>query len=76
MKKLTALLLVTIIVYSCENNNNSNNETNTSTDSLATNPHAIPSHVDTITHEDGLTNQSPVNTDTAVTKEKVDSSQR
>ena len=38
-------------------------------DSLETNPHAVPSHVDSVTHEDGLHNQSEV-PDTSKTMER------
>jgi len=70
MKKIIVISALAIL-FSCNNNNgnNTNSEgTNTATDSLATNPHAVPSHVDTITHQDGLSNQSSVTTDT--TKEQ------
>jgi hypothetical protein len=69
MKKLIVISAL-IIFFSCNNNNgNKTNSENPATDSLATNPHAVPSHVDTITHPDGLSNQSSVTTDTTNEKD-------
>jgi len=70
MKKIIVISALAIL-FSCNNHNGNktNSEgTNTASDSLATNPHAVPSHVDTITHQDGLSNQSSITTDT--TKEQ------
>jgi hypothetical protein len=67
MKKTMLIPVFILVMWSC--NNNSRNRTNASpADSLATNPHAIPSHVDTITHEDGLNHQSQIPSDTSATK--------
>lgn len=67
MKKIILLFIVATL-WSCNDNNE--NKTDSPNDSLATNPHAVPSHVDTITHEDG-SNQSQVNSDTATSKDTV-----
>lgn len=58
MKKLFILSLFAGIV-SCTNDHN-RQSTDKNADSLQSNPHGIPTHVDTTTHEDGLSNQSPV----------------
>lgn len=68
MKKIIFLFVVATL-WSCKGN--SENKTDAPNDSLATNPHAVPSHVDTITHEDGLSNQSQINSDTTTSKDTV-----
>lgn len=62
MKRMIFLYVFIAALLSCSNNTN---KTDVLNDSLSTNPHAVPSHTDTILHEDGLTNQSQVNSDTA-----------
>ena len=69
MKKIILLFVFIVALWSCKSNNE--NKTDASYDSLATNPHAVPSHVDTVTHEDGLSNQSQVNSDTVTAKDSV-----
>jgi hypothetical protein len=66
MKRTMFLPRFLLIIWRC--NNDKENRTYTSPDNLATNPHAVPSHVDTITHEDGLHNQSQIPLDSSVTR--------
>jgi hypothetical protein len=71
MKKIIVISALAIL-FSCNNNNESKTDsegTNTATDSLATNPHAVPTHVDTIAHENSLSDESSI-ADT--TKERDD----
>jgi hypothetical protein len=71
MKNMTLITCFVILMWSCNNDSSNNTNTNSSYDSLETNPHAVPSHVDTITHEDGLSNQSQVPDTISIIKDSI-----